>query len=128
MTGTALNVVDSSGWLEFFADGPGAGFFAPVIERPDRLIVPTISLYEVFKRILQQRDESAALQAVAVMQQGRVQDLTPSLAVAAARIAAERRLPMVDAVMYATVLATGATLWTQDAVFAQLAGARYRPA
>lgn len=128
MSGTSLNVVDSSGWLEYFADGPGAGFFASAIERPERLVVPTISLYEVFKRILQQRDESAALQAVAVMQQGSVQEISAPLAIAAARVAAERKLPMADSMMYAAALASNATLWTQDADFKGLPGVRYRAA
>lgn len=79
-----MNVVDPSGWLEYFADGPGAGFFAGAIEDADALIVPTISLYEVFKRILQQRDESAALSAVALMQQGAIVDLTAPVALSAA--------------------------------------------
>lgn len=126
MTATSPNVVDSSGWLEYFADGPGAGFFAPAIERPERLIVPTISLYEVFKRILQQRDESAALQAVALMQQGTVLELSAPLALAAAKLAAEQRLPMADSVMYASARSANATLWTQDADFEGLPGVRYR--
>lgn len=126
MSGTSSNVVDSSGWLEYFADGPGAGFFAPAIERPERLVVPTISLYEVFKRILQQRDESAALQAIALMQQGTVLDLSAALAIAAAKLASEKRLPMADSVMYASARAAGATLWTQDANFEGLPGVRYR--
>lgn len=67
-----MNVVDSSGWLELFADGPNAEFFAPPLSEPALLIVPAISIYEVFKRVLQQRDESAALEAVALMEQGRV--------------------------------------------------------
>jgi predicted nucleic acid-binding protein len=88
-----MNVVDSSGWLEFFADGPNAGFFAPAIQRVSELIVPTVSLYEVFKRVLQQRDESQALQAVALMEQGAVVDLTATLALAAAKLSADLKLP-----------------------------------
>ena len=76
-----MNVIDSSGWLEFFADGPNAAFFAPAILKPRDLIVPTVSLYEVFKRVLQQRDESQALQAIALMEQGNVADTTASTAV-----------------------------------------------
>ena len=79
-----MNVVDSSAWLEYFAAGPNASFFAPAIERTRDLIVPSLSLYEVFKRVLQQRSENDALQAVAVMQQGRVVDLDASIALSAA--------------------------------------------
>ena len=69
-----MNVVDSSGWLEYFADGPNADFFAPAIEATTELVVPAISVYEVFKRILQQCSESEALQVVAVMLRGRTVD------------------------------------------------------
>ena len=120
-----MNVVDSSGWLEYFADGPNAGFFAPAIEKPAGLVVPTISVYEVFKRVLQQRDHGAALQAVAVMRQGRVVELTETLAVSAARLSARHGLPMADSIMLATAQAADATLWTQDADFENLPGVRY---
>lgn len=122
-----MNVVDSSGWLEYFADGPAAGFFAPAIEKVEELVVPTLSLYEVFKRILQQRDESAALNAVAVMQQGAVVELTAPLALSAAALGAQLKLPLADSVIYATARASDATLWTQDADFEGLPHVRYRP-
>jgi predicted nucleic acid-binding protein len=123
-----VNVVDSSGWLEFLSDGPNAGYFAPAIERTSDLVVPTLSIFEVFKRILQQRDESQALQAVALMHQGRLADLTAPLAMNAARLSRSARLPMADSIMLATARAYGATFWTQDADFAQLPGVRYRAA
>jgi predicted nucleic acid-binding protein len=123
-----MNVVDSSAWLEYFADGPGAGFFAPAIEHPADLIVPTVSMYEVFKRVLQQRDEHAALTAVAVMQQGEVVDLTAPLALSAANLSAKHKLPMADSIMYATARAFSATLWTQDADFEHLPHVRFRAA
>jgi predicted nucleic acid-binding protein len=121
-----MNVVDSSAWLEYFANGPNASFFAPAIERPEELLVPSLVLYEVFKRILQQRDEGQALQAVAVMQQGAVIDLDAPLALVAARISLERKLPMADSVILATARAYGATVWTQDADFKGLAGVQFR--
>ena len=123
-----MNVVDSSGWLEFLADGPNAGFFAPVIERTADLVVPTLSIFEVFKRVLQQRDESAALQAVALMHQGRLANLTDPLAMDAARLSRSSRLPMADSIMLATARAYEATLWTQDADFDGIPGVRYRAA
>ena len=121
------NVVDSSAWLEYFADAPAAGFFAPAIEDTARLVVPTLSLYEVFKRLLQQRGEGAALTAVALMQQGTLVELSAPLALSAATLSVAHRLPMADSVMYATARAHEATLWTQDADFATLPGVRYRP-
>jgi predicted nucleic acid-binding protein len=123
-----MNVVDSSGWLEYFANGKNAAFFAPAIEKPGVLIVPTIGLYEVFKRVLQQRDESQALRAVAVMQQGVVVDLTTSIALNAAKLAADLRLPMADSIMLATARTHDALLWTQDVDFQGIPGVRYAPA
>lgn len=120
-----MNVVDSSGWLEYFADGPNADFFAQAIEAVTDLVVPTLSLYEVFKRVLQQRGEGDALQAVAVMIQGNVIDLDMDLALSAAKVSTERKLPMADSVMLATAQAHGATLWTQDADFEEIAGVQY---
>ena len=120
-----MNVVDSSGWLEYLADGPNAGFFASAVEATGDLIVPSISIYEVFKRVLQQRGENAALQATALMQQGRTAELTASLALAAAHLSIEESLPMADSIMLATARAFDATLWTQDADFASIAGVKY---
>ncbi|MBE0658050.1 MAG: type II toxin-antitoxin system VapC family toxin, partial [Bryobacteraceae bacterium] len=120
-----MNVVDSSGWLEYFADGENAEFFAKAIEKPAELAVPTVSLYEVFKRVLQQRGEGDALQAAAVMRQGRVIELSETLALAAARISAESGLPMADSIMLASANAAEATLWTQDADFEHVPGVRY---
>jgi predicted nucleic acid-binding protein len=120
-----MNVVDSSGWLEYFADGPNADFFAPAIEAVTDLMVPTLSLYEVFKRVLQQRGEGDALQAVAVMIQGQVIDLDMDLALSAAKVSSELKLPMVDSVMLATAQAQDATLWTQDADFEGIAGVQF---
>ncbi len=120
-----MNVVDSSGWLEYFADGPNADFFAPAIENSALLIVPTISLYEVFKRILQQRSENEALQAVVVMQQGIVIELDIALALRAAKLSLELKLPMADSVILATAQRYEADLWTQDTDLKDLAGVRY---
>jgi toxin FitB len=120
-----VNVVDSSGWLEYFADGPNAAFFARPIEATRELLVPTLSLYEVFKRVLQQRGEDQALQAVALMQQGQVVDLTAAIALSAARAGIECRLPMADSIMLATAQTHGAVFWTQDADFAKVEGVKY---
>lgn len=122
-----MNVVDSSGWLEFFADGANAGFFAAPIIDAGNLVVPTISLLEVFKRVLGQRDENAALQAVAQMRQGAVADLDTEIALAAAHLGVEYRLPLADSVMLATARRHGAILWTQDADFEGIEGVRYVP-
>ena len=120
-----MNVVDSSGWLEYFADGSNADFFAPAIENTDELVVPTISIYEVFKRILQQRDETAALQAIAIMQQGIIADLDAPTALSAAKTSIETNLPMADSIILATARVYRSTMWTQDSDFKKIDGVQY---
>lgn len=121
-----MNVVDSSAWLEYFSDGPNAGYFAKPIENTKDLLVPSLSLYEVYKRVLQQRGDSDALQIVAVMQQGRLVDLDGSLALQAARLSTVHGLPLADSVILATARAYDAVLWTQDADFKDLPGVQFR--
>ncbi len=121
-----MNVVDSSAWLEYFADGPNASFFAPAIEVTDELIVPSITLLEVFKRLLQQRSESDALQAAAIMRQGKIVDLDGALALSAAKLGVMSKLPLADSIILATARRYDATVWTQDADFDGLPGVKYR--
>lgn len=120
-----MNLVDSSGWLEYFADSDNSDFFTPVIEDSTDLLLSVINIYEVFKRILQQRDENSALQAVAVMEQGLVIDLSSELALRAADISLKHKLPMADAMIYATARSMDAVLWTQDADFKDMDKVRY---
>ena len=122
-----MNVVDSSGWLEYFAEETNGNFFAPAIETPQTLIVPTISIYEVFKRVHSQRGADDALKIVAQMTQGKVIDLTQSLALQAAKISMDYKLPMADSVILATAQWYHATLWTQDEHFKNVPGVRYTP-
>jgi len=120
-----MNLVDSSGWLEFFADGPNADFFSKPILDTKKLIIPTLSMFEVFKRIAQQRSDDDALQAVAVMQQGTVVELSVPLALDAARESLNRKLPMADSIILATAQAFGATIWTQDSDFQNIEGVKF---
>jgi len=120
-----MNIVDSSGWLEYFADGPNADFFAPAAEDLEKLLVPSISLLEVFKRVFQQRGEGEALQAVAQMLGARVIDLDGALALSAARVSLDLKLPLADSVILATALVYGAILWTQDSDFKGIEGVKY---
>ena len=122
-----MNVVDSSAWLEFFADGPNAGNFASPLADRTALVVPTITIYEVFKVVCRQRGEDAALQAAALMQQGTPVELSPSLAMVAARTSLELGLPMADSIILATARLHDAVLWTQDEHFTSLPGVRYFP-
>ena len=120
-----MNVVDSSAWLAYFADEPNAQHFATAIEAPDFLVVPSITLLEVFKKVAQQRGEGVALQFVAVMQQGRVVALDAGLALLAATLGVRHKLPLADSIIYATAQQSDAVVWTQDADFEGLAGVRY---
>lgn len=120
-----MNVVDSSAWLEYFAGTPAAAPFAAAIEDTRRLVVPAATIAEVFKRVLQQRDETSAIRAAAVMQQGEVVSVDAALAVAAARLGLRHKLPLADSFIYATAQLRGATLWTQDEHFKGLPGVKY---
>lgn len=119
------NVVDSSGWIEYFTASANADSFAPAIEDAERLLVPSLSVLEVFRWILRARGENAALQATALMQQGSAIDLDFPLAIRAAKLGVERRLPLADSVIYAAAQSHGAILWTQDADFEGLPDVRY---
>ena len=120
-----MNVVDTSGWLAYFAGEPNAKHFAPALESPQDLVVPTITLYEVFKVALRESSENSALQAVAAMQKGTVVDLTPKLARAAGKLSLRHALPMADAIILATAQAYEAALWTQDSHFKGIAGVKH---
>ncbi len=120
-----MNVVDSSAWLEYFAEEENAAFFAPAIENTVELLVPVICVYEVFKRVLQQYGEGSAEIRVADMYQGRVIELTAPLALSAAKLSADLRLPMADSLILATARSNSATLWTQDEHFKGLEGVKY---
>ncbi len=122
-----MNLVDSSGWLEYFADGQNADFFTGPIRSKKKLIVPTISIAEVFKRVLQQRNESAALQATALMQQGDVVALDIVTAINAAKLGLALRLPLADSIILATARLYEATLWTQDSDFKGIPGVQFTP-
>jgi len=121
-----MNVIDSSGWLEYFAKGGNSSFFAPAIKDTQALVVPTICLYEVYKRIVGQRDDDEeALAAIAWMATGQIIDLDQEIALSAAILSREHKLAMADSIILATAQAMDATLWTQDAHFAGLEGVKY---
>ncbi len=120
-----MNLVDSCGWLEYYADGSNSDFYAAAIEDTGSLVVPVICIYEVFRKVLQQRGEAQALQAVALMHQGSVVDLSTTLALSAAKIGAEMKLPLADSIVLATARVHNAVIWTQDAHFKSISGVRY---
>jgi predicted nucleic acid-binding protein len=120
-----MNVVDSSGWLAYFADEPEAKHFYKQICSPSTLIVPTISIYEVFKVVLREATENEALQAVAAMQKGNVIDLNTSIAMTAAKFSLTYKLPMADSIILATAKTYKATLWTMDSDFKDIQGVKY---
>ena len=122
-----LNLVDSSGWIEYFTDGPHAGLFAELLSDTSQLVVPTVSVYKVFRVVLRRRGEGDALRAAASMSCGREIPLTSALALEAARLAHEKGLAMADGIILATARFTGATLWTQDIDFEDMQHVRYFP-
>ena len=121
--GSDLFLVDSSGWIEFLGDGPRAEKFAPYFEREERMIVPAIVLYEVYKKLLSGQGSTAADRFLSAALRARVVPIDERLALLAARISLDRCLAMADAMIYATALAAGAHLVTSDAHFQGLPGA-----
>lgn len=122
-----MNIVDSSGWLAFFADEKNAGQFLPILEDTASLVVPSVTIYEVFKVVLRESGENAALQASIAMQRGKVVDANTSLAMKAAKLSLKYNLPMADSIILATAHMHDAVLWTQDADFKNIPGVKYLP-
>jgi predicted nucleic acid-binding protein len=122
-----VNIVDSSGWLEYFADGTNADHFAPVLQKTSQLLVPAITIFEVFKVVCRERGENQALQAAALMRQGTVIDLTAAIAMQSAKLSLERKMPMADSIILTTGLIHNAAIWTQDEHFSGMLGVKYFP-
>jgi predicted nucleic acid-binding protein len=122
-----MNIVDSSGWLAYFADEPNAKHFLPPLSDSDLLVVPVITIYEVFKVILRESSENEALQAVVAMQKGKVVDLSTPLAIAASRLSLEHQLPMADSIILSTAQEFKAIIWTQDSDFKNISKVKYFP-
>ena len=119
-----MNLVDSSGWLEYFAGGPMADRFAAPLEDTGSLVVPTVCVYEVFKVVLRERGEDEAFQAIALMNQGLVTELSNEIAIHAAKISHERKLPMADSIILGTAMVHDAAVWTMDADFRDIPGVK----
>jgi len=122
-----MNIVDSSGWLAYFADEPNAKHFLAPLSDSAALVVPTVIMYEVFKVVLRESGENDALQAAMAMQKGTVVDLIAPLALAAAKLSLAHDLPMADGIILATAREFKATLWTQDADFKHIKDVKYFP-
>jgi predicted nucleic acid-binding protein len=120
-----MNIVDTSGWLEYFADSPQAAHYAAAIEDIDQLLVPSIVMYEVFKKITLAIDENRAFQAIAHLKQGRLAEVDEAVALYAGKVSIEKKLPMADALIYATAILRNATVYTQDAHFEGLPQVKY---
>ena len=122
-----MNIVDSSGWLAYFADEPNAKHFITPLHDTASLVIPSVTIYEVFKVVLRETSENEALQAAAAMQKGSVVDLTAMLAIAASKLSLEHGIPMADSIILATAKAFDAVIWTQDSDFINIAGVKYFP-
>ena len=122
-----MNIVDSSGWLEYFAGGPNSVHFSLPLRETSSLIVPVITIYEVFKVVLREAGEDEALQSIAAMQKGKIVDLTISLSMSAAKLGMQYDLPMADSIIFATAKKHQCTIWTQDTHFENLPGVKFFP-
>lgn len=120
-----MNLVDSSGWLEYLSDEKNAKFFAPAIEKTNELIVSTINIYEIYKKILLEKDENTAIQVVGLMQQAKVIEVNSAIAIQAAKLSFEQKIPMADSLIYITAKQNDATVWTQDVDFKDLDGVKF---
>ncbi len=122
-----MNIVDSSGWLAYFADEPNARHFLTPLNDTASLVVPAVTIYEVFKVVLRESSENEALQAAVAMRKGTVVDLTASMAIAASKLSLEHNLPMADSIILATAKEFEATIWTQDSDFMNIDDVKYFP-
>lgn len=120
-----MNVVDSSGWIEYASDEENADFFERPISDQDSLLVPTICIYEVFKLVLREFGEERALEVIGQMSLGEIVELDRQIAINAAQISTELKLAMADSIILATARLRNATLWTQDEHFKDLDGVEY---
>jgi len=122
-----MNIIDSSGWLEYFSDGHNAIHYLPPLNDPSTLIVPVITIYEVFKVVLREFAENEALQSVAAMQKGKIIDLNANIAMNASMLSLQHNLPMADSIILATARAYDCVIWTQDSDFQHIEGVNYFP-
>ena len=122
-----MNIIDSSGWLEYFSDGPNAEHYLSPLNDTSSLIVPVITIYEVFKIVLRESAENEALQAIAAMQKGKIIDLNVSLAMDASKLSLQYNLPMAASIILATARAHNCVIWTQDSDFQDIEGVNYFP-
>lgn len=122
-----MNIVDSSGWLEYFSGEQNAEHFLAPLQEPSSLIVPAITIYEVFKVVLREAGENAAMQAIAAMQKGTVVELTASIAMNAAKLSIKHNLPMADSIILATAISYNCIIWTQDSDFKNLQRVKFFP-
>jgi len=120
-----MNLVDSSGWLEYLSDGKNAGKFAPAIQKTDELIISPINIYEVYKKILSGKDENTANQVLGLMNQAKIIDVDFSISMQAAKLSIDKKIPMADSIIYITALQNNAVVWTQDYDFKKLDGVKF---
>lgn len=120
-----MNVVDSSGWIEYFSNGKNGQFFLPIVQDINNLLVPVICVYEVFKRMVIKIGEDEAIEAIGIMSLGLTVDINQTIAISAAQISLDLKLAMADSLILATARAHNATLWTEDEHFKDIPGVQY---
>jgi predicted nucleic acid-binding protein len=122
---TSVDLIDSCGWLEYFTDGPNVDFFSAPILAQSKIIVPTIVIYELWKKIVREQGEEIAIEITAQLKRFDIVPLDESLSISAAKISLEHKLPMADSIIYATAQKHKAVLWTQDADFKDFTDVKY---
>jgi len=122
-----MNIVDSSCWIEYLMGTEIGVNVSAIIENPAELVVPTITLYEVYKKLSLERGEEYALDVISYMQAGTVIELNTGLSLSAAKISQKHKLPMADSIIYATSLHYSAIIFSCDKHFKDIPGIRYFP-
>jgi predicted nucleic acid-binding protein len=120
-----MTIIDTSGWLEYFTGGPNSDFFSTAIKKDPNIIIPTIILYELWKKISREKGEDKAIELVAQLKRYEIVPLDESLSISAAKISNEYKIPMADSIIYATLMKYNATLWTQDSDFKDFENVKY---
>ena len=120
-----MNLIDSSCWLEYFTDSKNAKIYTSVIEDIENVMISTINIYEVFRKVLKERDENTALEIISIMMQCQIIDVTQELSLKAAELSILHKLSMADSIILSTAKLNNATLWTQDSDFKEIQGVKY---
>jgi len=120
-------LIDTCGWIEWFIDDILADQFSPYFQQLSNIIVPTVIQYELYKWVCRERDNDTAQALIELTKQGKTIVLDTDLALKAAKLAAQYRLSVADALIYATAQLEKVELITSDDHFSDLPNVCYFP-